>query len=72
MEGLAGVTAMETNTGGVTVKVAVRLSEPDIIVMVLVPAATLVASPPAEMVATAGFDELHVTEELRFWLDPSL
>ena len=72
MEGLAGVRAMEVTTGGVTVRLAVRLSEPDTIVMEVVPAATLVARPPAKIVATEKSDEAHVTEAVIFWLVPSL
>jgi hypothetical protein len=40
--------------------------------MVLVPAATPVARPAAVIVATDVFDELHVTEFVRFCVLPSL
>ncbi len=44
-------------------------------VMLVVPAATGVAFPlePAAllMVATTAADELHVTDEVRFWVVPS-
>ena len=61
MDGAAGVTAIETSVALVTVSDAVPLMEPDVAVMVEVPAATAVARPPEAMVAAAVLDELHVT-----------
>ena len=40
--------------------------------IVVLPAVRVVARPAALMVATLGFDELHVTEAVRFWVMPSL
>ena len=66
-EGLAGVTAMETNAGAdVTVKAVEPLIEPSAAVMVVLPAETLVASPVVFIVATPGVEELHVAVLVRF------
>ena len=53
MEGFAGVTAMETRAAAVTVKPVEPLIEPEVALIVVVPAATAVARPPALTVATA-------------------
>ena len=66
MDGAAGVTAIETSVGAVTVSEAVPETAPDVAVMVLVPAATEVARPPEAIVAVAVLDEDHVTELVRF------
>jgi hypothetical protein len=52
MEGVAGVTAMETSVAGVTVKLAEPLTPPLVAVTVVEPVATPVAKPLAEIVAT--------------------
>ena len=69
MEGLAGVTASDVSTGGVTVSVVEPLIEPEVALMVVVPAPVLVACPCVPeallIVATAVFDELHVTVVVR-------
>jgi hypothetical protein len=70
--GLAGVTAMETSVGAVTVSVVVpcTLVAGSVAVIVVEPVATDVAMPaeaPALlMVATDGADELQVTDAVRF------
>jgi hypothetical protein len=71
---VAGAIVIELSVGGVppTVKVAVPLIEPEVAVMVTVPAATPLAIPLPLIVAKAVFDELHVTLLVRFWLLPSL
>jgi hypothetical protein len=49
----------------------VPVTDPEVAVNVTVPAATPVATPDAEIVATLVLDELHVTEFARFWVLPS-
>ena len=46
----------------VTVNVPVPVTDPDVAVIVTVPAATPVTSPPLLIVATAGLEELQLTE----------
>lgn len=58
-EGLAGVTAIEVSVTA-TASVVVPLTAPDVAVIVVLPAATPVASPVLLIVATAVTDELHV------------
>jgi len=62
IDGFTGVTAIETNTAGPTVRVVLTLTAPELALIVDVPCATPVASPPAVMVATALLDEAHVAE----------
>ena len=64
IDGLAGVTVIETSAGGVTVSVVEPLTPPEVAVMVVLPVATVLAKPAAVMVATLVADELHVTELL--------
>jgi hypothetical protein len=66
---LGGLTAIDVKGGG-TVKTVVPLMAPDVALMVVVPKATLVARPPALMVALAGVEELQVTEPVRSWVGP--
>ena len=76
MEVLSGVTSSDTRTGAVTVSVVEPLIEPDVAVMVVLPVATLVASPWLPevllMVATPEFDELHCAVVVRSWVLLSL
>ena len=76
MEGLAGVSAIETKVADVTVSTVEPLMEPDVAVMVEVPWAKLVARPwlleVLLMVATAVLDEVQVAVVVRFWVEPSL
>jgi hypothetical protein len=67
MVALGGPTAMETKTGGVTVKLDDPEIVPNIAVIVVPPCATDEASPALLMLATPAADELHVTDEVRFW-----
>ncbi len=70
IDGFAGVTAMDTRVAAVTVSVVVPLTLPDVALMVEVPVATAVASPPAVMVATLVVAELHVAVLVRScWLE---
>jgi hypothetical protein len=70
MLGFAGVTAMETSAAGVTVKAAVPDTAPEFAVMVTDPWLADVASPLEPdallMEATPVFDEVQVTEVVRF------
>ena len=67
MEAAVGVTAMETSVAAVTVRVAELLVMPDSeAVIIEVPAATPVATPPDAMVAAAVFEDAQVTVEVMF------
>src|ERR1700694_2761626 len=59
-EGFAGVTAIETSDGPVTVSSVVPLTLPTVAVIVVGPGARVVAAPVALIVATVVADELHV------------
>lgn len=76
MLGIAGVTAMDTNAAGVTVKVVEPLTVPPVAVIVVCPSETLAACPMfgevALTVATPGADELHATEVVTSNVLPSL
>jgi hypothetical protein len=66
MEGFAGVTAIETSVGALTVSVVLPVVLPDFAEMLEVPRLTAVARPAAVIVATAGVAELHVTLPVKF------
>ncbi len=66
MEGFTGVTAMDTSTGAVTVSVVEPLIEPEVALMVVVPAAIAVATPPALTLATAVEVEVQTAVLVRF------
>jgi hypothetical protein len=70
MEGLDGVTAMEARVGAVTVRRVDPLIAPEVAVIVVVPAATLVANPAELMVATLVPVEVQVTELVRLAVVP--
>src|ERR1700730_18332458 len=72
MEAVAGVTESEVKTAAVTVNVPEPLTAPDCAVIVAVPWAKLVASPPFLTVATAVADEVHWALLLMFCLVPLL
>ena len=61
-DGFTGVTAIDTNTAGPTVKVVLAVIPAELALIWDVPWATPVATPPAVMVATAVLDETHVAE----------
>jgi hypothetical protein len=67
-----GVTEIEVSTGGVTVNVAEPLMVPDFAVMVALPCATLVASPPLLTVAIDFAEEVQVAVLVRFCVVPLL
>ena len=76
MLGADGAMLIETRAAGVTVNVAVAETEPDTAVMVVEPVAKDCASPAVPedtlIVATPGVDDIHCTDEVRFWVELSL
>ena len=65
IEAAAGVTAIETRLGAVTVKLAVPLIAPSVAVMLVEPCPTLVANPELT-VATAVAEEVQLAVLVRF------
>lgn len=72
MDGVAGLTEMEMRCAGTTVKVIASVNEPTVAVIVVEPAAMVVAKPELLMVATVVEDEFQVTPLARSALEPSL
>ena len=72
IDAFAGVTAIDTSVGAVTVSVAEPVMEPDVAWIVLLPAVTPAARPELAMVATAVDDEVQVAEVVRFCVLPLL
>jgi hypothetical protein len=73
IDGLEGATAIETSAAVVvTVSVADPLTVPDTAVIVVVPAPTPVASPPALIVPTLVAEDDHVEELVMSFVLPSL
>jgi len=62
----AGVTAIDTRAGEITVSPDVPTIVPNVAEMVEEPAALLVAKPAPFTLATAGFEDSQVTREVRF------
>jgi len=60
-----GPTAIDTRVAAVTVRDVLPLTLPDVAVMVVIPAATPVASPVEFMVATLVAEELHCTDAVK-------
>jgi len=71
IEEFAGATAIDTNTGGVTVNVVEPLTDPIVALMVALPCITPLAKPVALIVAACE-DVLHVTDEVKSWVPPSV
>ena len=75
MLGLVGVTAMDTNSAAVTVRVVEPDTLPFVAVMVAVPTATPVARPALpeapETVATVVLVEVQVAEVVKSWVELS-
>ena len=63
---------IEIRCAETTVSVEVSLKEPTVAVMVVEPAATVVASPEPSMVATEGNEEVQVTPAAKSELLPSV
>ena len=72
IDGLTGVTAIETSAAAVTVKVVEPVTPPDAALIVVAPVATVFANPAAEIVATPVLEDVHVAELVRFPVVPSL
>ncbi len=69
---VAGVTAIDTRWAGTTVKTDVSVNVPTVAVMVVWPAATVVARPELLTVAIDALEDVHVTPELKSAELPSL
>ena len=65
-DGFAGVTAIETKTGAVTVSTVKPFTEPDVAVMVLVPEVSVLAKPALLIVAMVVAEEVQVAVEVKF------
>jgi hypothetical protein len=72
MDWIAGLTEMEIRCAATTVKGTKSVNEPTVAVMLVEPAATVVAKPELLMVETEGEEEIQVTPLLRSALEPSL
>ncbi len=76
IEGVAGVTAIDTSAAEVTVSVVDPLSDPEVAVIVAAPSPTLLANPCVGaallIVAAAGVSELHCTVSVMFCVLPSV
>jgi len=72
MLGTAGVTAIETNAAGVTVKLVDPESVPDVAVAVVLPTATALARPLGLIVATPLSPVLQIAEAVMSRVLPSL
>jgi hypothetical protein len=72
IDGVAGLTEIEVKCAATTVNVEVSVNEPKVAVIVVCPAATVVASPEPAIVATELEDDVQVTPVVRSALDPSL
>src|SRR5512146_1908013 len=66
MLGFVGVTEMDESVAGFTVRAVDPDTVPDVTLIVVVPAATEVAKPPALIVATPALDEAQVDVDVRF------
>jgi len=72
MRGFVGVTAIKTRCAVETVRPVDPVMLPKAAVMVVLPAAPLVAKPCALIVAAAGIEEVQTTLDVMFWVDESL
>jgi hypothetical protein len=70
-EAFVAVTTIEASVATVTAIFAVPFTPPEVAWIVVLPAPTPVARPPAPIVATPVFDEVHVTVAVRFCVVPS-
>lgn len=68
----AGATFTETATAGATVSVASPVTDPEVALMVTVPAALATAEPVTLTLAVAGPDEIQVADCVRFCVVPSV
>src|ERR1700730_5277243 len=72
MDNVAGTTFNPITTGGVTVRLAVPVTDPAVAPIVAVPIARATAAPLGLTLAIAGPDEVHVAVFVRFCALPSL
>lgn len=66
------MTAIEIRFAGITVRVVESVKEPAVAVIVVVPAASVVAKPLLLTFATEVDDEIHVTPAARSCEEPSV
>ncbi len=71
IDGFEGVTVIDTNTAGPTVRVVLPVTPAKLALISEVPCAAPVARPPAVIVATAVFDETQVAELVTSSVVPS-
>lgn len=67
-----GVSVIDCRCAATTVITEESVNVPTVAVIVVVPAASVVAKPLLSMVATVEFEEVHVTPLTRSWIEPSL
>ena len=72
IEAVAGLTVIDVRCAATTVSNVLSLSEPTVAVIVVEPAARVVAMPDPSTAATVGEEEFHVTPLLKSELLPSL
>lgn len=72
MEGFAGVTAIETNVGAATESVVDPVTEVELAVIVVVPAANPFARPLLDIPAISGDDDVHVDAAVTSFVLPSV
>ena len=72
IEGIAGVTAIDSRIAAVTVRSVDAVIAPDAAWIVVVPSETPVAWPAASIVATLVADDVHVTDAVRSCVLPSV
>jgi hypothetical protein len=66
-----GVTDTATTAADDTVRVIVAVMPPNVAAIVHVPSATPLARPSVEIVATDGFEDVHVDRDVAFDVVPS-
>jgi 1,4-dihydroxy-2-naphthoyl-CoA synthase len=71
IEGFAGVTAIDTSVGAVTVNSVVPSTAPEAASILLIPVAKPVANPPAVIVTTPVVCEVHVAVLVKFCVELS-
>jgi hypothetical protein len=72
IDGIEGITAIDTNFAAVTVSVVLPMIVPCVAEMTVLPGATPVACPEDEIVAAAGVADIHVTVLETFFVVLSL
>lgn len=72
IDGVDGLTAIETKCAATTVTVELSVNEPNVAVIVVCPAPTVVTNPELFTVATDPDEDVQVTPLDRSELDPSL